>query len=180
MANPTGLPEGWEVRHSNSKNLPYYFNPTTKESRWDPPVDTDTEKLKTYMANHHSSGISPSDRKQEAEADGKIRAAHLLIKHKDSRRPSSWREQNIRRTKQEAISILLGHEQRIRSGQTTLAELATKESDCSSARKGGDLGYFGHGQMQKEFEDAAFALEKGEMSHVVETASGVHLIERLE
>lgn len=139
QANPTGLPEGWEVRHSNSKNLPYYFNPTTKESRWDPPVDTDTEKLKTYMANHHSSGISPSDRKQEAEADGKIRAAHLLIKHKDSRRPSSWREQNIRRTKQEAISILLGHEQRIRSGQTTLAELATKESDCSSARKGGDL-----------------------------------------
>ena len=33
--------------------------------------------------------------------------------------------------------------------------------------------------MQKEFEEAAFALKKGEMSHIVETASGVHLIERL-
>jgi NIMA-interacting peptidyl-prolyl cis-trans isomerase 1 len=76
------------------------------------------------------------------------------------------------------MSILLGHEQRIRSGQTTLGDVAISESDCSSARKMGDLGYFGRGDMQKEFEDAAFQLKPGEMSHVVETASGLHLIER--
>ena len=46
-----------------------------------------------------------------------------------------------------------------------------RRADCSR-------GYFGRGEMQKEFEEAAFALKKGEMSHVVETASGVHLIER--
>jgi peptidyl-prolyl cis-trans isomerase NIMA-interacting 1 len=136
QASSSGLPDGWEVRHSNSKNLPYYFNPATKDSRWDPPAGTDTEKLKTYMAVHHSSGIAPS---AAQKTDGKIRAAHLLIKHKDSRRPKSWREETITRTKEEAISILLGHEQRIRSGATTLAELATTESDCSSSRKGGDL-----------------------------------------
>lgn len=132
----SGLPSGWEVRHSNSKNLPYYFNPSSKESRWDPPSGTDTENLKSYMATHHSSGIAPTP---SAKTEGKIRAAHLLVKHRDSRRPSSWREEKITRTKDEAINILLGHEQQIKSKQTTLADLAMKESDCSSARKGGDL-----------------------------------------
>jgi peptidyl-prolyl cis-trans isomerase NIMA-interacting 1 len=113
-----------------------------------------------------------------AAGDGKIRAAHLLIKHKESRRPSSWKEQNITRTKDEAIAILKGHESAINSGSTTLGDLAVSESDCSSARKRGDLGFFGKGQMQKEFEDAAFALSPGQMSSVVETASGVHLIQR--
>jgi len=76
------------------------------------------------------------------------------------------------------MSIILGHEARIRSGQTSLGELAITESDCSSARKRGDLGFFGKGDMQKEFEEASFQLKPGEVSHVVETASGLHLIER--
>ena len=132
-----GLPTGWEVRHSNSKNLPYYFNPEVKESRWEPPPGTDTEALKAYMASHHSS--APIRSPAAAKDSNKIRAAHLLIKHKDSRRPSSWRENEITRTKDEAVSTLLGHEARIRSGQTSLGELAVTESDCSSARKRGDL-----------------------------------------
>jgi len=78
------------------------------------------------------------------------------------------------------MQILLGHEQRIRAGSTSLGELAMVESDCSSARKRGDLGFFGKGDMQKEFEDAAFAPKPSEVSGVVETASGLHLIERLE
>jgi len=40
-------------------------------------------------------------------------------------------------------------------------------------------GFFGHGDMQKEFEEAAFALDKGQVSDVVDTASGLHLIQRL-
>ncbi len=60
----------------------------------------------------------------------------------------------------------------------SLGELALTESDCSSARKRGDLGYFGRGDMQKEFEEAAFALKPGEMSGVISSPSGLHLIER--
>jgi len=41
-------------------------------------------------------------------------------------------------------------------------------------------GFFGRGEMQKEFEDASFILKPGEISHVVETASGLHLIERYD
>ncbi|MCJ1310238.1 protein kinase ssp1 [Agyrium rufum] len=175
----SGLPTGWEVRHSNSKNLPYYFNPQTQESRWEPPSGTDTEMLKGYMAaNHSASNIKPNG--SSASKDGKIRCAHLLIKHRDSRRPSSWRENTITRPKEEAMSILLGHEARIRAGATSLGDLAVSESDDSSARKRGDLGFFGRGTMQKSFEDAAFALQPGELSHVVDTDSGLHLIERLE
>ncbi|KAI9876710.1 MAG: protein kinase ssp1 [Pleopsidium flavum] len=177
MSDP-GLPPSWEVRHSNSKNLPYYFNASSMESRWEPPSGTDTEKLKAYMAQHHS---APTVRQDGGGMnEGKIRASHLLVKHKDSRRPSSWREANITRTKEEALSIIHRHEKHIREDSTSLGDLAVTESDDSSARKRGDLGFFGRGDMQKEFEEAAFALKPGEVSGVVETASGVHLIERLE
>jgi len=134
----TGLPEGWEVRHSNSKNLPYYFNPEKRESRWEPPDGSDPEKLKTYMANYHSSsGINTVNMTDTKE--GKIRSAHLLVKHRQSRRPASWREAKITRSKEEAMSIILGHEARIRSGASSSGDLAVSESDCSSARKRGDL-----------------------------------------
>jgi hypothetical protein len=87
-----GLPAGWEVRHSNSKNLPYYFNAAQQLSRWEPPPGTNTDKLKTYMATHHTAQEIKPEPSAVNGNEGKIRAAHLLIKHQDSRRPSSWRE----------------------------------------------------------------------------------------
>ncbi|KAM7206148.1 peptidyl-prolyl cis-trans isomerase [Naviculisporaceae sp. PSN 640] len=126
------------------------------------------------MAKYHSDSlIAPP-----AGQPGKIRAAHLLVKHKESRRPSSWKEAEITRTREEAQRIIESYEQRIKSREISLGELALTESDCSSARKRGDLGYFGPGDMQKEFEDAAFALSVGEISPIISTASGLHLIER--
>lgn len=90
------------------------------------------------MGTYHSSAnLRPDGAGHSTE--GKIRAAHLLVKHKDSRRPSSWREAQITRNQDEAMSIILGHEARIRSGATSLGDLATTESDCSSSRKRGDL-----------------------------------------
>ncbi|ORY85068.1 peptidyl-prolyl cis-trans isomeras-like protein 1 [Protomyces lactucae-debilis] len=175
----SGLPEGWQVRHSKSRNLPYYFHAKTSESRWEPPAGTNTDLLAVYMASHHSGGGQAAASSGTTQDGAKIRVSHLLVKHQGSRRPSSWKEPNITRTKDEALTILAAHEAKIRAGLTTLGELAVTESDCSSARKSGDLGFFGRGEMQKAFEDAAFALEPGQLSGVVDTDSGVHLIERV-
>ena len=51
-------------------------------------------------------------------------------------------------------------------------------SDCDTAKHGGDLGWFAANYMQPEFEEAVLALEVGELSGVIQTASGAHLILR--
>ena len=59
-------------------------------------------------------------------------------------------------------------------------ELAKKFSSCPSWKNGGDLGFFSRGQMVKEFEDAAFNLEPGQISGPVRTQFGIHIIKLLE
>ncbi|KAH8034502.1 hypothetical protein HPB51_025164 [Rhipicephalus microplus] len=76
------------------------------------------------------------------------------------------------------IAYLQGYREQIVSGKATFEELASQYSDCSSAKRKGDLGTFGRGAMQKPFEDAAFALSVGELSEPVYTESGIHLILR--
>lgn len=59
-------------------------------------------------------------------------------------------------------------------------KIARERSECRSAANDGDLGLFGRGQMQKQFEDAAFALAPGEISDLVDSDSGIHIILRVE
>ncbi|HDQ25576.1 MAG TPA: hypothetical protein ENN43_02385 [bacterium] len=83
-------------------------------------------------------------------------ARHILIKNKNM-------ADNIHR--------------RILSGGESFEELAKKYSDDETTKQsGGDLGYFSKGVMVKEFEDAAFALSRGEMSRPVKTIYGWHII----
>lgn len=91
------------------------------------------------MGQYHTANLRQDGTANHPELEGKIRAAHLLVKHRESRRPSSWKTAEITRSKDEALDIIQGHEQKIRNGVTSLGDLATTESDCSSARKRGDL-----------------------------------------
>lgn len=90
------------------------------------------------MSQYHTANM-PSDAVAKQSTDGKIRCAHLLVKHAGSRRPSSWREANITRSKEEAHNIIRAYDAKIKSGESSLGDLAATESDCSSARKRGDL-----------------------------------------
>ena len=63
-----------------------------------------------------------------------------------------------------------------RPPSSEFAKWATDKSECSSKKRGGDLGYFGRGKMHGDFERAAFALQIGEMSEPVKTSFGYHLI----
>jgi len=65
---------------------------------------------------------------------------------------------------------------KVKSGEKTFEELAKEYSEDGSASEGGDLGLFGRGEMVQEFEDAAFALGKGETSGLVLSKYGYHII----
>jgi parvulin-like peptidyl-prolyl isomerase len=69
--------------------------------------------------------------------------------------------------------------EKVKKGES-FAKLAEQYSIDGSRRRGGDLGSFGKGMMVKPFEDAAFALQKGEVSGLVKTQFGYHIINRLE
>jgi parvulin-like peptidyl-prolyl isomerase len=79
------------------------------------------------------------------------------------------------KTEKEANAVL----ERLKKGEK-FANIAREVSICPSGKRGGDLGTFGRGKMAKEFEQAAFALQKGQISPIVKTKFGFHIIKRLE
>lgn len=101
-----------------------------------------------------------------------INVAHILIMHQDSEQSSSAR------TREEAMEEIEALKKNI-AGGADFSELAAENSDCPSAADGGNLGTFGRGAMVPEFDEAAFKLDVGQVSDVVETDFGYHLIYRI-
>lgn len=136
-------------------------------------------------ANSHTSSPSSSKRSKNEDEPKEVRVLHLLKKHKGSRRPASWRNPKITSTVAEATAELeeyldiLGEASSGEELRATFEELSRTESDCSSAKRGGDLGFFGRRKMQPAFEKASFDLKIGELSRIVETSSGVHILLRI-
>jgi parvulin-like peptidyl-prolyl isomerase len=111
------------------------------------------------------------DHKAEFE---QVRARHILIRVQGS--PAAVRPGEKDLTEAEALAKAQDLRKRIEAGED-FAQLAQQESDdTGSGAKGGDLGFFRHGQMVPSFEQAAFALQPGELSEPVKTPFGYHLI----
>jgi peptidyl-prolyl cis-trans isomerase D len=108
-----------------------------------------------------------ADNKEQYSTPEQVRASHILLKTqgKDDAAVKKQAEDLLAKVK----------------GGGDFAALATKFSeDTESAKKGGDLDYFGRGRMVKEFEDAAFALKPGEISGLVKSQFGYHIIKLVD
>ena len=118
---------------------------------------TDEEIEEFYTAN--------TDQFEQPE---QVEASHILIQIPSS---GDEEEKNAKLAEIEAIKVRI-------DGGEDFAEVAKESSqDTGSAPQGGSLGYFGRGQMIPAFEEVAFALEPGEISDIVETQFGYHLIQ---
>ena len=116
------------------------------------------DDLRKYYAENEKRYTTPEER----------RASHILVKA-DKDAPKAERE----KARAKAETLLA----EVRKNPQSFAEIARKNSDDEgSAAKGGDLDWFGRGQMVKPFEDAAFGLKPGETSGVVESDFGYHII----
>jgi peptidyl-prolyl cis-trans isomerase C len=89
----------------------------------------------------------------------KVRAKHILVDNRE----------HARQIKQQ-----------LKEGNKSFEEMAREKSEGPSGDKGGDLGWFGRGDMVKPFEKKAFKLDEGDISDPVQTEFGWHLIKKVD
>ena len=105
-----------------------------------------------------------------------ISARHLLVSYKGGLRASP----GIGRSKAEALARAEEAQKRAVAGEDFIALVKQYSDEPGAAERGGDLGKFERSAMVPAFANAAFALKVGEVSSVVETQFGYHVIKRTE
>ncbi len=126
-----------------------------------------------------------NDNKERFKKPETVRASHILIRPEspdpekvktmtDEEKKKSF-DESKKKAEQKAQELLA----QLKKGDD-FAKLATENSACPSKKEGGDLGTFGRGEMAPEFEKAAFSLKPGELSDIVETRFGYHIIKLAE
>ncbi|WP_280545738.1 MULTISPECIES: SurA N-terminal domain-containing protein [unclassified Halomonas] len=110
---------------------------------------------------------------QDGTAEADRRVSHIMVTYGDS-------DGGDARSREEAEALLEQVQQRLAEGEA-FAELATEVSeDSSTSDDGGDLGVISRGFFGEAFEEAAFSLGEGEVSEIVETDNGLHLVKVTE
>ncbi len=128
------------------------------EAQWAGKINITEEDAKKYYDENPT----------KFEAPEQVRASHILIKPDTTDADPNQAKVKAKAKTQDLLK-------QIQEG-ADFAELAKANSDCPSAAQGGDLNFFSKGKMVPPFEKAAFALEVGKVSDIVETQFGYHII----
>lgn len=107
----------------------------------------------------------------KAHPEEQVHARHILIATKSAEMPTEQGGLDKPAARAKAEEVL----KRVKAGEN-FENLAKEYSDDGSKQNGGDLGWFGKGRMVPEFENAAFALQPGQTSEIVESQFGFHII----
>jgi peptidyl-prolyl cis-trans isomerase C len=126
----------------------------------------ESEITQNVVVSEEESRLYYDDHPEYFSQPEQVRASHILILVEDWSVPSH---------KEQALQKIKEIQQKLDAGED-FGALALEFSEGPSSAQSGDLGFFGKGQMVKPFEDAAFGLQPGETSDVVETTYGFHLI----
>src|SRR6056297_38958 len=127
-----------------------------EEDKFGDQVTVDSSEVREYY----------EENQEQFEQPEQIRASHILIQVEEDASEAD---------KAAAKERLQAAKERIANGEE-FSKVAREVSEGPSSERGGDLNYFGRGQMVPEFEQAAFNMEVGEVSDIVETSFGFHLI----
>lgn len=120
--------------------------------------------------------VEAKERAELAKQPNEIGAKHILVMHEKS----TSKPDNVTRTREQAKKRAEECLQRIKLGESFEKLVKEYTDEPGGAERGGDLGVFDRAAMVKSFADAAFALKIGEVSTIVETQFGYHIIKRTE
>lgn len=130
------------------------------DKKFDEKIKISEKEVRDYYDSHPEYFKQPE----------KVKASHILIKVSPKADESK---------KKDALEKIKKIQKRLQKGED-FGALAKESSECPSSKRGGDLGFFKRGQMAKPFEDAAFTTKPGEITDIVKTRFGYHLIKVVE
>jgi peptidyl-prolyl cis-trans isomerase NIMA-interacting 1 len=119
--------------------------------------------------------IANVQRERRPDEPSRVHVKHVLVKHKDAKNP----REGVTRSREEACARAMQARDEVLAGKDFDAVVGEFSDEPGAATRAGDLGELTRADLQPPFADAAFTLDLNQMSDVVETDSGFHVILRI-